>query len=266
MRSPPSLRRLSLYTPLTSLFTLLILTHSHTHTLSLSHTRTHTELVSSPASPNTAAAVSEASQVFMLRFRSRGGQVHRPPCPTTTGYARSCRPAAVPTTDNTKPPGFFLPPLTFGAWRPGRGVRKRGLEPGGGCLNFDFLNLKFDFSLTFPGWRGELVRESWCASCGGGARVDRDGLFQHVYLQQERRLPALFGVVAAEKRKGRGGNPRRRCEDDVRAAVLPEERLHRYRPDQVVLQSSALNPSRSVTHPQTHSLSLSSRHRRASGR
>ena len=89
-----------------------------------------------------------------------------------------------------------------------------------------------------------------------GARVDRDGLFQHVYLQQERRLPALFGVVAAEKRKGRGGNPRRRCEDDVRAAVLPEERLHRYRPDQVVLQSSALNPSRSVTHPQTHSLSL----------
>ena len=37
-------------------------------------------------------------------------------------------------------------------------------------MNFDFLNLKFDFlidSLTFPGWRGELVRESWCASCGG---------------------------------------------------------------------------------------------------
>ena len=40
MRSPPSLRRLSLYTPLTSLFTLLILTHSHTHTHSLTHAHT----------------------------------------------------------------------------------------------------------------------------------------------------------------------------------------------------------------------------------
>ena len=173
MRSPPSLRRLSLYTPLTSLFTLLILTHSHTHT--------HTELVSSPASQNTAAAVSEASQVFTLRFRSRGGQVHRPPCPTTTGYARSCRPAAVPTTDNTKTPGFFLPPLTFGAWRPGRGVRKRGLEPGGGCLNFDFLNLKFDFSsfstfsAAFQANTSLAGEESWCARAGARLAEGREG-------------------------------------------------------------------------------------------
>ena len=139
MRSPPSLRRLSLYTPLTSLFTLLILTHSltHTHTHTHSHTHAHTLNWSRPPPPKT------KQQLSLKRLKSSRSAF------APAGVKFTARPALQPRATRalvvrprfqqrtTQKPRVFSSVLSISVpGDRGRGVRTRPLFVH--CLNLIF--------------------------------------------------------------------------------------------------------------------------------